>query len=134
VTVFGRLFTARFPILRMERIDRYGGDDNASMSANNTSSFNCREIAGGGPYSIHSWGKAIDINPVENPYVKGGVVLPPTGTSYLDREHVRPGMIVDGDLVVQAFADIGFSWGGHWERLLDYQHFEVADPTARPAP
>jgi D-alanyl-D-alanine carboxypeptidase len=131
VTVFGLLFAARFPILRMERIDRYDGDDDASMIANNTSSFNCREIAGGGPFSIHSWGKAIDINPVENPYIKNGVVLPPSGTEYLDRKHVRPGMIVDGDIVVQAFADIGFSWGGHWERLLDYQHFEVADPTAR---
>ena len=79
VTVFGQLFTARFPILRVERIERYDGDDNTSMAADNTSSFNCREIAGGGPYSVHSWGKAIDINPVENPYIKGGRVLPPSG-------------------------------------------------------
>lgn len=126
VTVFGRLLTARFPILRMERIERYGGDDEASMVADNTSSFNCRAIAGGGPYSVHSWGKAIDINPVENPYIKDEVVLPPSGTSYLDRADVRPGMIVDGDVVVEAFAAVGFTWGGHWDRLLDFQHFEAA--------
>lgn len=124
VTVFGQLFTDRFPILRMERIELYDGDDEESMVADNTSAFNCREIAGGGPYSIHSWGKAIDINPVENPYIKDGIVLPPSGTSYLDREDVRPGMIVDGDVVVQAFAAIGFVWGGNWDRLQDYQHFE----------
>ena len=129
VTVFRQLFGAQFPIRRMERIERYGGDDGASMAADNTSSFNCREIAGGGPYSIHSWGKAIDINPVENPYIKDGRVLPPSGAPYLDRQDVRQGMIVDGDVVVEAFAAIGFTWGGHWERLLDYQHFEVADPT-----
>jgi hypothetical protein len=130
VNVFGQLFTARFPILRMECIERFDGDDNRSMAADNTSAFNCREIAGGGPYSVHSWGKALDINPLENPYVKDGIVLPAAGAAYLDRDDVRPGMILDGDFVVEAFAAIGFSWGGNWTRLKDYQHFEVADPTA----
>jgi D-alanyl-D-alanine carboxypeptidase len=132
VNVFGELFAARFPILRMERIERFDGDDDRSMAADNTSAFNCREIAGGGPYSVHSWGKAVDINPLENPYVKGGVVLPAAGAAYLDRDDVRPGMIVDGDVAVEAFAAIGFSWGGNWNRLKDYQHFEVVDPTAGP--
>jgi D-alanyl-D-alanine carboxypeptidase len=131
VSVFGQLFAARFPILRMERIEFYDGDDEASMAADNTSAFNCREIAGGGPYSIHSWGKAIDINPLENPYIKDGIILPPAGATYLDRDDVRPGMIVDGDVVVAAFATIEFDWGGNWDRLKDYQHFEAADPTAR---
>ena len=100
------------------------------MAADNTSAFNCRPITGGSGFSVHSWGMAIDINPVENPYIRGGVVLPPASESYLDRQDVRPGMIVDGDLVVEAFATIGFSWGGDWERLKDYQHFEIADPAA----
>ena len=130
VDVFGQLFAARFPILRMDCIERFDGDDDRSMAADNTSAFNCREIAGGGPYSVHSWGKALDINPLENPYVKDGIVLPAAGAAYLDRDDVRPGMILDGDLVVEAFAAIGFSWGGNWNRLKDYQHFEVADPTA----
>ena len=130
VSVFGRLFAARFPILRMERIEHFDGDDDASMAADNTSSFNCREITGGSGFSVHSWGMAIDINPVENPYIRDGVVLPPASEAYLDRLDVRPGMIVDGDLVVEAFASIGFTWGGDWERLKDYQHFEIADPAA----
>ena len=73
------MFAPRFPIARMERVERYGGDDDASMAADNTSAFNCREITGGGAYSNHSWGMAIDINPLENPYVKGDVVLPDGG-------------------------------------------------------
>ena len=128
VSVFGTLFAARFPILRMDRIEHYDGDDDRSMAADNTSAFNCRAITGGVGYSVHSWGKAIDINPLENPYIRDGVVLPPAGEAYLDRGDVRPGMIVDGDVVVEAFAAIGFDWGGHWDRLLDYQHFEVPDP------
>jgi hypothetical protein len=111
----------------MERVEAYGGDDDASMAADNTSAFNCREITGGGAFSNHSWGTAIDVNPLENPYVKGDVVLPDAGAAYLDRSDVRPGMIVDGDVVVTAFAAIGFEWGGDWNRLKDYQHFEAAN-------
>jgi hypothetical protein len=127
-SVFAQAFTARFPIRRMERIERYGGDDDASMAADNTSSFNCRPILGGNSMSVHSWGLAIDINTVENPYVRGDVVAPPAGAPFLDRGDVRPGMIVDGDLLVTAFADIGFGWGGHWSSLKDYQHFEAPPP------
>jgi hypothetical protein len=132
--VFGRLYGAGFPIRRMERIEVYGGDDDASMAADNTSAFNCREITGGGSMSIHSWGKAIDINTVENPYVRGGTVEPPAGAEFLDRGNVRPGMIVDGDVAVTAFGEIGFEWGGHWSSLQDYQHFEAADPSGAEAP
>jgi hypothetical protein len=131
--VFGTMFAQRFPIARMERVEAYGGDDDASMAADNTSAFNCREITGGGAFSNHSWGTAIDVNPLENPYVKGDVVLPDAGATYLDRGDVRPGMIVDGDVVVTAFAAIGFEWGGHWNRLQDYQHFEAANPHGRTA-
>jgi hypothetical protein len=131
VAVFGQLYAARFPIARMQRIDAYGGDDDASMAADNTSAFNCRVIAGTDSLSIHSWGMAIDINPVENPYVRDDAVQPPASADFLDRDDVRPGMIVDGDAVVQAFAGTGFTWGGHWQRLKDYQHFEIADPPSR---
>ncbi len=128
LAVFSQLFDAHFPIRRMERIDVYAGDDDASMAANNTAAFNCREITGGETLSVHSWGKAIDINPLENPYVRDEIVLPPAGAAFVDREDVRPGMILDGDVVVKSFATIGFIWGGNWDRLKDYQHFESADP------
>jgi hypothetical protein len=96
VSVFGQLFAARFPIQRMEPIELYDGDDDKSMAADNTSAFKCREITGGGAFSVHSWGKAIDINPLENPYVKDGVVLPPAGAAYLERGECRavPGRAV----------------------------------------
>ena len=126
VAAFGEMFDVRFPIRRMELIERHGGSDDASMEADNTSAFNCRPITGSpGRFSIHSYGKAIDINPVENPYVKGDTVLPAAGTAYLDREDVRPGMIVKNDEVVKAFKNRGFDWGGSWHSLQDYQHFEA---------
>lgn len=126
VAAFGEIFDARFPIRRMELIEEYGGSDDASMEADNTSAFNCRPITGSpGRFSIHSYGKAIDINPVENPYVRGTTVLPPAGAAYLDRDDVRPGMIVKNDAVVKAFKNRGFDWGGSWHSLKDYQHFEA---------
>jgi hypothetical protein len=126
VAAFGEVFDARFPIRRMELIEQYGGSDDASMEADNTSAFNCRPITGSpGRFSIHSYGKAIDINTVENPYVKGDTVLPAAGADYLDRDDVRPGMIVKNDEVVKAFKNRGFDWGGSWHSLKDYQHFEA---------
>lgn len=123
--VFERLFEAGFPIERMEPVENYGGDDDASMAANNTSAFNCRKVAGTKSYSRHSWGTAIDLNPVQNPYVRGQRVEPPAGRKYLDRTDVRPGMIVEGDVVVRAFEAIGWKWGGRWKTARDYQHFSV---------
>jgi D-alanyl-D-alanine carboxypeptidase len=127
VRVFRKMYVARFPIRRMEPVDVYGGSDDASMAADNTSSFNCRPITGTTDrWSIHSYGRAIDINTIENPYVKGTTVLPPAGADYLDRADVRPGMIVAGDVVTTAFAAEGFGWGGDYTSLKDYQHFERA--------
>jgi hypothetical protein len=127
VAAFGEMYAAGFPIRRMELIEVYGGSDDASMAADNTSAFNCRPITGSpGRFSIHSYGKAIDINTIENPYVSGsGTVLPPAGAEYLDRDDVRPGMIVKNDAVVKAFKNRGFDWGGDWHSLKDYQHFEA---------
>lgn len=124
--VFKRMYTKRFPIRRMELIEKYAGSDDRSMAADNTSAFNCRAVTGRpGVFSIHSYGKAIDINPVENPYVKGTTVLPPSGKPYVKRSPRRPGMIVNRDHVVKAFAAKGFDWGGSWRSLKDYQHFEI---------
>lgn len=125
VRAFGKIYAAKFPIRSMEPIEIYGGSDDASMDADNTSAFNCRPITGTTDrWSNHSYGRAIDINTIENPYVKGSVVLPPAGAAYLDRTDVRPGMIVTGDVVTRAFAAEGFGWGGDYQTLKDYQHFE----------
>lgn len=124
-TVFQILYDARFPIERMELIEEYGGDDNASMAANNTSAFNCRPVTGGSSYSEHSYGHAIDINPLVNPYVKGSTVLPPGGAPYTDRSQDATGMIHAGDEVVTAFSGVGWVWGGTWTSLKDYQHFSA---------
>jgi hypothetical protein len=118
-------YDARFPFRRIELVDTYGGSDDASMAADNTSAFNCRPVTGNpGRWSMHSYGRAIDINPVENPYVRGTVVLPPAGRPYVDRTVVRPGMIRAGDAVHRAFLAERFDWGGSWVTLKDYQHFE----------
>lgn len=124
--VFEQLFDASYPVERIRLVDEYGGDDGASMRANNTSGFNCREVAGRpGVWSNHAFGTAIDLNPLMNPYVRGSVVDPPEGAAYVDRGSVRPGMIVEGDAAVAAFGDIGWVWGGHWRSSKDYQHFSA---------
>lgn len=123
-TVFERLFEARFPIHMMQPITEFDGDDDASMAANNTSAFNCREIAGRpGVWSQHAYGGAIDINPLVNPWVRGSQVDPPDGAPFVDRDPSVAGLIVAGDVVTRAFADIGWGWGGDWTSTLDYQHF-----------
>ena len=119
------LYAQRFPIERMQPIDVYGGDDNRSISANNTSAFNCRAVTGGTGWSEHAYGRAIDVNPFVNPYVKGTTVLPPEAAPYADRSRRDPGMIHAGDPVVQAFLARGWKWGGYWTSLKDYQHFST---------
>lgn len=125
VTVFRRLYAARFRIRRMVPVSRYRGSDDASMAADNTSGFNCRFVSGTSRWSMHAYGLAIDVNPVENPYVSGGRVRPRAGTRYVDRARRRPGMAVDGGVLVRAFAAVGWSWGGHWHGSADYQHFST---------
>lgn len=117
---------AGFPIRQARLIDRFGGDDDASMAADNTSAFNCRPVAGTTRWSEHAWGRAVDINPVENPWVDGDRVAPPAGSAFTDRGDVRPGMVVDGDEVTTAFDAIGWSWGGRWHSSRDYQHFSAS--------
>ena len=127
VSVFAQLFDARFPIERMELVDAYEGNDDRSMVANNTSAFNCREVAGRpGVLSEHSLGGAIDINPLINPWVHYGKVDPPEGAKYADRNQPWKGAIYADDIVVRAFAAIGWGWGGAWPDSHDYQHFSAS--------
>ena len=125
LSIFKALFTMRFPIEKMKVIDDYLGDDDASMADNNTSAFNCRFVAGKpGVYSKHSSGHAIDLNPRTNPMVLDGTVFPPTGAAFADRLRRTPGMLRAGDRAVLEFTRRGWTWGGAWASLKDYQHFE----------
>jgi len=123
--VFHQLFRHGFMIERMEPIEDYGGSDERSMKRNNTSSFNCRDITGRpGKFSNHSWGRAIDINPLTNPYVKGPLVLPKGGAAYLDRNKTYIGGIMPDSYIVRLFTKKHWTWGGTWQDRQDYQHFE----------
>ncbi len=122
VTVFRKLWSARFPIRRLRPVSAYGGSDDASMDADNTSGFNCRFVGGTSRWSMHAYGEAIDVNPVENPYARGSTVSPPAGRAYLDRSRYRPGMAVDGGVLARAFASVGWKWGASFG---DYQHFST---------
>ncbi|SMD06115.1 M15 family metallopeptidase [Kibdelosporangium aridum] len=122
---FADLYFNRYPIERMETVEKYDADDDKSMEANNTSAFNCRSITGGTAWSNHSYGRAIDINPVQNPYISSrGNVYPPNGAPYVDRTRNDPGMIHADDSTVRAFESRGWDWGGYWTTPIDYQHFE----------
>lgn len=127
VAVFRRLYAARFPIRRMVPVSAYRGSDDASMAADNTSAFNCRGAVGSGTrgWSMHAYGEAVDVNPVENPYVLGERVLPPAGGRYLDRTRHRPGMAVTDGVLVKAFERVSWKWGGRWAGTPDYQHFST---------
>jgi D-alanyl-D-alanine carboxypeptidase-like protein len=125
--VFSRLYARRFPIRRMRPIDVYGGRDERSLEADNTAAFNCRYAIAPVPkrWSVHAYGLAVDVNPVENPYLDRGRVHPRAGRAYLDRSRRRPGMAVPGGALVRAFGLVGWQWGGRWTASPDYQHFSA---------
>ena len=125
VAVFRQLYDARYPIeeMRITRLDEL--DAPPTGDGNNTGAFACRPTVGATTYSQHAYGLAIDVNPVENPYILDGEVLPPAGKEFVDRRNVRPGMAVRGGELVTAFAEAGWSWGGVWANP-DYQHFSAA--------
>jgi D-alanyl-D-alanine carboxypeptidase len=123
LAIFRGLHELGFPIERMEPVDSFGADDNASMAANNTSAFNFRNVAGTDVLSHHAFGVAIDINPLLNPMVIGGGVYPPGGSPYTDRTALHPGMIVRPGPVVDLFQSHGWDWGGDWPHMKDYHHF-----------
>jgi hypothetical protein len=123
VGVFARLHAARFPIEGMKVTTQEELDAPPTGDGNNTGSFGCRPAVGTDNWSMHAYGLAIDIDPFHNPYEKGELIIPELAMSYLDRDQELPGMIHDGDVVVAAFADIGWGWGGDWNTLKDYMHF-----------
>jgi D-alanyl-D-alanine carboxypeptidase len=133
--LFRRLHQRGFPLAQARLMDHYQGDDAASMQDNNTSAFNNRQITGGGPPSLHAYGLAIDINPLQNPFVQpdeqgGARISPPAATAYLNRLAVRPGKPVRQGMaegVMTLFAEYGFTaWGGYWDTPIDYQHFQFS--------
>lgn len=128
--IMKELYENHYPIEKMRLIDEYGADDEASMSDNNTSAFNYRTIAGTNRLSKHGQGLAVDINPRYNPCVrtKNGIttVEPQNGSAYVDRNADFSYKITEGDLCLQLFLEHGFTWGGSWNSVKDYQHFEKA--------
>jgi hypothetical protein len=125
--IFVTLRSRAFPIASAHLMNRYRGDDDASLAHNNTSAFNVRRVIGTASISLHAYGVAVDINPVQNPYVEQGArgidIAPPAGAAYLGRQDRRPGM---AEAVIDVFAHHGFAqWGGYWPRQRDYQHFQI---------
>ncbi|MFN0154398.1 MAG: M15 family metallopeptidase [Gaiella sp.] len=127
LSVFRRLYEAGFPIRRMVPVDAYGGSDFRSIEADNTSAFNCRYVDGTTRWSEHAYGRAIDVNPIENPFVSSsGTTSHPKSVPFLDRSPYRPGMAVEGGELVRAFDAAGWGWGGRWSAVKDYQHFSAS--------
>lgn len=129
VEIFRALYDLRYPIERMLLVDDYDADDERSMRANNSSGFNFRRIAGSDRLSSHSRGRAVDINPLYNPCVRrrrdGSLsVSPSAARPYAERSARFPYKIDKDDPCVGEFKKRGFEWGGDWNSLKDYQHFE----------
>ena len=122
--IFRALYEARYPIRSIRLIDDFGGDDDASMAADNTSCFNYRRKTGMRALSSHALGLAVDVNPMENPYVRPSRVKPAGAETYADRTKDFPHKIDKDDLCYKLFRQHGFSWGGVWRSVKDYQHFE----------
>jgi peptidoglycan L-alanyl-D-glutamate endopeptidase CwlK len=118
--IFFELCAMRFPIEKVIPVARYGWSDDASMADNNSSGFNYRLAVGLPHLSQHALGRAIDINPCLNPYLKGALILPPNAVY----DCSRPGTLCANDLAVEAFTTRGWTWGGDWTHLKDWQHFE----------
>jgi len=126
LSVFRKLYAERFLIRKVVPVDAYGASDFRSIEADNTSAFNCRFVDGTRRWSEHAYGRAIDINPIENPYVSGESTSHRASIPYLDRGRSRPGMAHEGETLVRAFDAIGWGWGGRWTSLKDYQHFSAS--------
>jgi hypothetical protein len=122
VALFERLWRLGFPIRQARLVDDFGASDEASMAADNTSAFNYRVIAGTTVLSQHALGRAIDINPVENPWRKPDRIVPEAGKAFADRSDVRPGMIVRPGPIVACFDELGWEWGGDWRHAWDDHH------------
>ena len=123
VGVFEKLHAARFPIEQLKVTTQEELDAPSTGDGNGSGAFGCRPSVGSTGWSQHAYGLAVDINPFHNPYVRGELIIPELAMSYLDRDRVLPGMIFAGDVVVAAFTEIGWTWGGNWNTLKDWMHF-----------
>lgn len=121
--VLRRLYELRFPIEEMRVVDAPELDAPPTGDGNNTTGFVCRPAVGSGSWSEHALGRAVDVNPFHNPYVRGDLVLPELASAYTDREWRRPGMVIPE--VVEAFRGIGWGWGGDWRSPVDPMHFSA---------
>lgn len=125
ILIFKELFDNKFPINKITPMYNYYGRDKRSMRDNNTSAFNCRpKTNANNGFSMHSYGTAIDINPLINPYIKDGEVIPKTAANNVVRDEKLKGIIKSNGICYKAFKEKGWEWGGDWESLKDYQHFE----------
>lgn len=127
IDVFERLQALGYPIAKMQTVEAYpGAEDELSMADNNTSAYNCRGIPGSSSWSEHAYGRAIDLNPLINPYIDStGAFQPANAGPWLDRSRTDPGVLHAGDDAVRAFLERGWRWGGNWRTPKDYQHFEL---------
>ena len=122
--IFRALFSQAYPIYSMHLVDDFDADDEVSMQANNTSCFNYRYITGTRILSRHAYGMAVDINPLQNPCVRGKLIQPSTAEEFVDRSKDFPHKIDKDDYCKKVFTSYRFRWGGNWRRMKDYQHFE----------
>lgn len=123
--IFYQLYENKYPIHSIKLVDKFDADDIKSMAANNTSAFNYRVVAGTARLSNHGRGLAVDINPLQNPYVgRDSIVSPKAADVFADRQRDFKGKIDENDLAYRLFKEAGWSWGGDWETVKDYQHFE----------
>lgn len=122
--IFKSLYEKDYKIEKIKLVDDYNGDDNISMADNNSSAFNYRVIPNTDKLSNHALGRAIDINPLYNPYIVDDNVFPQEGVEYVDRTQKDDRFIRKNDLIYNIFIKYGWSWGGEWTNAKDYQHFE----------
>ena len=125
VRAFARLFDLGFPLEEMRLPGTADVKAAPTGDGDDTAAFVCRPVRGQTTFSAHAYGLAVDVNPFHNPYVKGARVLPELASAYLDRSWKRPGMFLRGSAAVRAFTDEGFTWGGDFRSLKDYQHFSL---------
>jgi hypothetical protein len=125
VSVFARLYRARFPIEAMRLVTGADLEAHPTGDGNNTAAFVCRAARKQTRWSAHAYGLAVDVDPFQNPYRRGDLVLPELASAYLNRSWARPGMIRRGDVVTTAFAAIGWTWGGTWRSPTDLMHFSA---------
>ena len=123
LVVFSKLFKIAYPINSIRLVDDFNANDEASMEANNTSCFNYRTVAGTTKLSKHAFGLAVDINPLQNPWIPNGKVHPATAVDYVDRTKDFPHKIDKNDACYRLMKAHGFTWGGDW-KTKDYQHFQ----------